>query len=345
MNIIKEADFRKQIRSEPQTGYLFFGDEDYMKTFALKTAVEVISPDPTFSFFNEIRLDALSYSPDALVDAMMPLPMMVDRKIIILSGLDFVAMRSYELDELCEALGMLAEYDYNTLIIDTSSDRFDAGDFSRKQPKYSATLSRLAEYLTPVQFDKNSPQKLATWISRHFAHNGVTADASVCSLVVDICGRDMFNLASETDKISFYVLSCGRDTVTREDVMSVAIPAAEYDAYAFTNAISARRRDEAIAILGDMKRRKLDPIIIMAEITACACNMLSVALLAADGLTLSEIAKALNIHEYRVSKILQADPDVFLCRRMVAVCGEADAEIKSYNTDGYAALEKLICTM
>ena len=343
MNIIKEADFRKQIKSEPAKGYLFFGDEDYMKTFALKAAVETISPDPAFSFFNVIELDSISYSPDALIDAMMPLPMMADRKIIILSGLDFVAMQSYELDELCEALGLLDEYDYNTLIIDTTSDRFYAGDFSRRQPKYSSTLAKLAEHLTPVHFDRNSPQKLAMWISRHFTHNGVTADASVCSLMVERCGRDMFNLVSETDKLSFYVLSSGRDTVTREDVMRVAIPAAEYDAFAFTNAISARRHEEALNVLADMKHRKLDPIMIMAEITSCACNMLSAALLAADGLTQSEIAKVMNIHEFRVSKILQNDPDVFLCRRMVTLCGEADTEIKSYNADGYAVLEKLIC--
>ena len=87
MNMIKEADFRKAIKSEPDKAYLFFGDEDYMKSFAVTTARDAIVPDPSFAFFNEIKLDSFSYSPEALTDALMPLPMMADRKLILLSGL------------------------------------------------------------------------------------------------------------------------------------------------------------------------------------------------------------------------------------------------------------------
>ena len=58
--IIKESDFRKQIKSAPAVGYLFFGEEDYMKKFALDTAIEAISPDPSFAFFNEIRLESFT---------------------------------------------------------------------------------------------------------------------------------------------------------------------------------------------------------------------------------------------------------------------------------------------
>ena len=43
MDIIKEADFRKEIKSAPKSAYLFFGEEDYMKSFALKAASEAIS--------------------------------------------------------------------------------------------------------------------------------------------------------------------------------------------------------------------------------------------------------------------------------------------------------------
>ena len=167
MNLpIKEADFRKQIKTEPAQGYLFYGEEDYMKKFALDTAISAISPDPTFAFFNEIRLDSFSYSPDALIDALMPAPMMADRKLVILSGLDFTAMKQSEIDGLCKALELLPEYDYNTLIITTSADRFDAG---RSPKKPSAVLKKLSEHLIPVVFDKNSPARLSSWVAKHIS--------------------------------------------------------------------------------------------------------------------------------------------------------------------------------
>ncbi len=339
--IIKEADFRKQIKGAPAAGYLFFGDEDYMKKFALDTAVSAISPDPAFAFFNEIRLDSFSYSPDALIDALMPAPMMSERKLVIVSGLDFTAMRQGELDALCRALDALSEYDYNTLIITTSADRFDAGVLPKRP---SSALQRLSEQLIPVQFEKNSPARLAAWIAKHFEHNSVEASAEVCSFIIERCGRDMFNLASETDKLSFYVLSKGRNTVTREDVLNIATPVAEYDAFAFTNAIGARRRDDALDILRDMKGRRLEPILIISEITKTVCEMLTVAVLKADGLTQREISLETNIHEYRVGVILRTLPDESMCKLMLSRCRDADLEIKS-SRDGYAVLERLICTI
>ncbi len=340
--IIKEADFRKQIKASPAQGYLFFGEEDYMKKFALDTAVAAISPDPTFSFFNEIRLDSFSYSPEALLDALMPAPMMAERKIVILSGLDFTSMRAQELDALCKTLDALDEYDYNTLIIYTSADRFDEGRLPRSP---SSMLQKLSEHLIPVQFEKNSPARLAAWLAKHFEHNGVKASGEVCSFIIERCGRDMFNLANETDKLSFFVLSKGRDEVTREDVLNITIAVSEHDAFAFTNAIGARRRDEALEILRDMKGRRQEPIIIIGEISRTVCDMMTIAILRSDGLTQREIASATGFNEYRVGMILRTLPDEEMCRRMLERCRAADLEIKTFRSDGYAVLEKLICTI
>ena len=340
--IIKEADFRKQIKSAPRSGYLFFGEEDYMKKFALDMAVEAISPDPAFAFFNEIRLDSFSYSPEALMDALMPAPMMADRKIIILSGIDFTSMKATELDALCKTLDSLADYDYNTLIINTSADRFDEGILPKRP---SATLQKLSEYLIPVQFEKNSPARLASWVAKHFEHNGVSAPNEVCSFIIERCGRDMCNLANETDKLSLFVLSDGRREVTQEDVMTVSIPVGEYDAFAFTNAIGARRRDDALEILGDMKLRRQEPIFIIGEISRTVCDMLTIAVLRSEGLTQREISASTGIHEYKVGVILRTLPQEEMCRRMLERCRAADLEIKTFRSDGYAVLEKLICTI
>ena len=50
MELIKEADLRKELKGEPRLGYLFFGEEDYLKLHAMRTAEELISPDETFAF-------------------------------------------------------------------------------------------------------------------------------------------------------------------------------------------------------------------------------------------------------------------------------------------------------
>ncbi len=341
MEILKEADFRKQIKSSPASAYLFFGEEDYMKSFALKSAKEAISPDETFSMFNEMKFDALTYSSEKLADAIMPMPMMADRKLITITGLCLDSMKAGEIDALCNSLSLLQEYDYNTVIINASSDAFDGG-FLPKRP--SKLLTRLAEYLTPVYFEKISPSRLISWVGKHYAHNGVEATPDVCELTVERCGRDMFNLSSETDKISFYVLSQNRVRVTPDDIIRVSVPASEFDAFAFSNALTSGNRDEALSVLSDMKFRRVDPIIIMSEIVSNICDSLSVELLASDGLTSREISEILKIHEYKVSLILRSKRGTDRLKGIVEKCRSADLEIK-LSRDGYSVLEKLICTI
>ncbi len=341
MEIIKESDFRKEIKTAPRSAYVFFGEEDYMKSFAMKKAIEAICPEESFAFFNEIRIDAFTYSPSVLLDALMPLPMMAERKLIAVTGLDISAMRQNEVEDLCAVLAQLEEYDYNTVIINVASDRLDPGTLPKRP---STLLKRLGEVAVLVNFEKNTPSKLAAWVEKHFEHNGVSASPQVCALVIERCGRDMFNLSNETDKLSFYVKADGRNVVTADDVKAVATPVSEYDTFAFANAISTRKKDEALDILRDLKMRKVDPIFIMGDISKNICEMAAVSVLKADGLTYKEVSDILGIHEYRVSLIFKINPRVEICRSMVSRCREADMEIKN-SRDGFAVIEKLICTI
>ena len=341
MNIIKEADFRRAIKSSPDKCYLFYGDEEYMKNYSLSLARQTLCPDETLAFFNEIKLDSISYSPSSLQDAIMPAPMMADRKLITVQGVDFKAIKQSDVDELCSVLDTLDEYDYNTVIIVTMADKFDAGR-SPKSP--STTLQKLSERATCVNFEKNTPARLCTWLQKHFEHNGVSASSDVCMALIDRCGRDMYALANETDKLSYYALSGGRNAVTREDVTLIAIAATEYDAFAFTNAIAARRREEALGILYDMKSRRIDPIIIMGEVRRTACDIMSISTLMRDGATAAEISRTVGMHEFPVTKIMNAQIPDSVCRHMIDACQAADLEIKSFS-DGYSVLERLICTI
>ncbi len=340
MNIINDTELRRQIRSSCASSYLFFGEEDYLKLHAISLVRQSICNDPSLAVFNDLKLDSLTYSPAALLDMITALPMMADRKLITVTGLDFNAMKQGEFDELLGVLSQLPDYDYSTVIICADSDRFDPG-FLPKRP--SGMLSKLSEHLTPVQFEKSTPAKLAAWVGKHYEHNGVHADSDVCMFTVEYCGRDMFTLGKETDKISYYVLSQSRDRVTADDVRYIGSSVSEYDAFAFTNAISRGQKDAALSVLSEMKKKRTDPIFIMSEVARTVCECVSVQSLLSDGMTHAEISKVVGIHEYKVSLIAKScrikDP-----RALLLKCRRADIDIKT-SQDGYEVLEKLICTM
>ncbi len=343
MNILKEADFRKELKGTPGAGYLFFGDEDYLKSFAVRQARDLICPDPTYAFFNEMKLDAVDFTPQKLLDALMPMPMMADKKLITLTGINFTAMRQGELDELCEVLSTLKDYDYNLLIVVTAADALNPGYLPKKP---SATLTQLSEYLTPVQFERCTTAKLAAWVQKHFAHNGIEASPALCTLLPEYCGHSMFILANEIDKLSYYLLYHQRSTATEADMRTVCTPANEYDAFAFTNAVMEGRQDAALAILADYRFKRADPILILGEVTRVICDMLAVRAMTDDGTPNAEISALLKLHEYKVGLYQRSTRQSSEKRLKNALdaCLEADRALKS-STQGYIALEQLICKL
>ena len=344
MNVIKEADFRKELKSEPRTGYLFFGDEDYLKAFAIRQAREQIAPDPSLAVFNELRVDALDFTPDKLLDALTPMPMMADRKLVLLSGLNFNTMRQNELDTLCDVLAVLPDYDYNLLIVTVAADCLDAGYLPKKP---STAFKKLSEHLTPVQFDRCTNAKLAAWIRKHFAHNGVEASPEFCAAMPEFCGHSMFELANEIDKLSYYTRSHGLTEATVENMHRVCTPAEEYDAFAFTNAIMDGKHDAALAILADYRFRRIEPVVILGEVTGVICDMIAVQAMTANGIPTTEIAAALKHKSDFKIKLYQRslrNTTEKRLRRALDACNAADLSLKS-SPQGYTALERLICSL
>ncbi len=344
--MMKEADFRRELKTAPTGGYLFFGEEDYMKAAALRMAREsVAGNDPAaaaMAAFNDIRLDGLAFTPGGLLDALSVPPMGAERKIITVTGLNIGGLRAAELDKLCEALAAIPDYPYNLVILSAAADTLDPGSLPKKP---SELLTTLAEYLRPVWFERNTPAKLAGWVQKHYLAQGVEASPDLCRFTIDYCGRQMYTLAGEIDKVAFFVRAHGRTEATEADIRTAAIPAMEYDAFAFTNAIMERRRADALDILADLKLRRVEPLYILAEVSRVVCDLLAVRTMADGGLTAPEIASALKMHEYRVGLYLRqsraAEPERL--RAAVTAAEAADRALKRSAGDGYGVIERLIC--
>ena len=93
MTIMKDDEFRKQLKKGISGGFFFYGEEDYMKNFTLSAAREAICPDPTFAVFNDLRIDPIDYSASALLNALIPPPMMTEQKIVTVNGLSMDLLR------------------------------------------------------------------------------------------------------------------------------------------------------------------------------------------------------------------------------------------------------------
>jgi DNA polymerase-3 subunit delta len=121
----------------------------------------------------------------------------------------------------------------------------------------------------------------------------------------------------------------------------------EYDAFAFTNAITERRRADALEILADLKLRRVEPLFILSEVSRVVCDLLAIRAMADGGRTPAEIGSELKMHEYRVGLYLKQarKTDLALLRNAVTAAEAADRALKRSAADGYGIIERLICTL
>ena len=300
MDIITNTDFNKLIKNNPEGNYLFYGEEDYLKSHAIKSLKDALGIDEALEIFNFVTLDVLDYDADKLIDILSMPPMMADKKLVVLTGLNIKKMsgkaNTSEFNDFLDALNHLNEFDYNVFVLYIPN-----GNITEELPKKAPTgaLKTLSDILQPVKFESPTPQKLSLWAMRHFEHYGVKANEQDCSFLINYSGKNMFILSSEIEKLSLYAKSKGRYTLIREDIPTVCTAEMEYGAFEFSNAILDGRKGDALSILSVMKFKQIDPLIIMGELSGIFSDLLKIKILLLSGKNNQQISTetGINIHK------------------------------------------------
>ena len=159
-----EAEFRQELK-DLKGGYLFYGDEDYLKlSYAKEVQKRVL--DGAFDDFNHIVIYGEDYSASELSSAIASLPMMTEKKLVEVRALDFKSLKKDEILALGEALEALEDCDHTILIMRADSNLFDAG-----RPKAPSELFKLlTKHLTPVEFSFPVPARLSSWTHHDYIH-------------------------------------------------------------------------------------------------------------------------------------------------------------------------------
>jgi DNA polymerase III subunit delta len=181
--------------------YYVIGEDDYQKEDAIRqlvdAAVEANARDFNLDVWKATDLDA-----ETLGILLSTPPMMADRRAIVVR--DVVSLRK-------DARKVLDEYLKNPapdLIVILSS------------PAGSKTDSALSSVATSLQFDPLSGDRIPKWISHHTRTElGVEISEGAVELLQAAVGSDLYQLASELDKLASFVQ--GKGEIGENDVAAV----------------------------------------------------------------------------------------------------------------------------
>lgn len=338
-----ESEFRTEIKGL-SGGYLFFGNEDYLKyTYSREVRKNVL--DGTFDEFNHIVIYAEEYTPEALDSAIQTLPMMAERKLVEVRGVNFNSMKKDDISALESVLASLKDNDHTVLLIRADSDYFNAGRLPKSPSEIFRMMSR---YITPVELNFPGQSRLRSWIMRHFSDGEIEFNPDLCELLVEICGHNMWALANEIDKLCLYAKSKGQKSIDKETIELVCCKTIEFDDFQLTNALLARDRELVFETLYRQRCAHEPPMAILSSVIRLYSELSLVQRLLKTGMNKAQISQSIGVHEFKVGKYITSlsgmNPKKI--ERALELCREADLKSKSAsNVTSYIAVERLLCSV
>ena len=334
-----EAEFRQELK-DLKGGYLFYGEEDYLKlSYAKEVKKRVL--DGAFDEFNHVIIYGEDYSAPALSQAIASLPMMSEKKLVEIRSLDIKSLKKDELSDLGEALSTIADCDHTILILRADSHLFEPG--RAKAP--SEAFKMISKYLTPVEFSFPQGSRLDSWILRHFSEGEIALDTALCTYLVEICGHSMWTLSNEIDKLCAYAKSNRISTIDKKIIDHVCCKSIEYDDFQLTNVLLDGNSSMVFETLRRQKLNHEPPNIILFSVVKMYTELYAVCRLYKAGQNKTQIASALKIHEFKVGKYLTKISRTTPARieRALELCRDADIQSKSaQNLEPYGAIERLL---
>ena len=231
-----------------------------------------------------------------------------------LSGADAVAA--------CNALGLFAA-DGRLIVID-GVEAWKAPDAKEVAAYLKAPAPATTLALVGGEIKKDSPlakaihagkgelllwdvpqRGLQKWVSEQFGVNGTKAEPEACRALLELVGDDLYDLASEIDKLATWAAG---DPLTAADVERLVAARAETTNFALTDAWGARdvvavlRASEGLLERSGDPRSKTIPRVV-GILTTHVARIRRAQALEAQGVAAKDAAVTLKQHPYYVGKL------------------------------------------
>jgi DNA polymerase-3 subunit delta len=146
---------------------------------------------------------------------------------------------------------------------------------------------------------------LPAWVAEQFKLRGTAADPEACRLLLDLVGDDLYELATEIDKLSTWA---DGDLVGEAEIEALVAPRAQSPGFALTDAWGTRdvgavlrAAERLLDRTGDPHSRTIPRLV--GSLTTHVARLRSCQALDAEGVPSKEAATRLKMHPFYVQKL------------------------------------------
>ncbi|MBS4784750.1 MAG: DNA polymerase III subunit delta [Clostridiales bacterium] len=331
-----EKELNKQIKAGLPTGvYLLYGsDRSLVERYCTLLADRAVTGERAFNYE---RIDGSRIDLDRLYDSVLTLPMLSERRCVVLDDPDIDKLSSGDFEKLKTVLG---EVDESTvLIIAVKQNEF----LPKKSQKCKKLLELAGKLGTAVELGERSTGDLVKTVMKQCADRGCSISRENAELLVQRTTGELLAVQNETDKLIAFT---GSGEVSRESVLRLVSATVEAEVFSLSKSILSRDYARAMQILSALLYLREPAVNILYVLSMSFVDLYRAKVAAFADADAAQVAAAFGYrgrdfavkNAFRDSRKL---PLRFL-KRSLEVFARADSELKSSGGDEKVILQRAV---
>jgi DNA polymerase-3 subunit delta len=231
-------------------GYVFLGDEAFFRKRCRDAVLQQLVPADVREL-SVYDMDLADIDLRQILDRARTPSLMAPFQVFFIRGVKNLYTRGKHDDEFAAIADYFSSPNPAALVIFIADHISIPADVRRMElqdkDRYERIRETLGEYCTVLEFGRVDESDAVKWAVEAAAAEQVKLDTDAARELVDSLGGDMMMVANELEKLILYVGEKKR--IILGDVETVVLAAKQRSFYELTDAISARDRTRALAVL------------------------------------------------------------------------------------------------
>ena len=315
--------------------YIIFGNDSFLKKQNAESIIKaIVEPDDVFNyqkFSGECDLQEV-------YDAKEQLPMMADKKCVVLKDYEFEDCSKTDFDRL---ISLCSEKSEDTVFILW----FDRIEFDEKRSEKGKKLISAVEKCggRAVLVNHRQTGELVRMITTAVSKRGCTIGNDVARYLLDYASEDIETIRNEIEKLCAYVKS---GPITKETVNKVCIKSVEQSIFELSGEILSGNVGGALKILDNLFFMRVKPLVILSTVTGVYVDLFRVYAAKNSSVPLSKLGEefAYGKRTFLLDKaaLRLADFSGRQLRLSLEELLRADSTLKGFSGSDRTVLEELI---
>ena len=247
---ISEIESAAAGQGQLKPGYVLAGDEVFLYDRCRAALLKAFVP-PDLKDFCLSDLDLAGTSIFEVLDRAQTPSLMAPFQVIFVRNVRTLYTRGAKKDEFAALDRYFKSPNPQALLIFVADFLRVPSDARRMElddkNRYERLSETLGEYCGMVELTRVSDEDAMRWTVATAQESGTRMEPEAARELVDALGADMMLIASEIEKLLLY--ATGRGRITLGDVETMVLAAKQRSLYELTDAISAKNRARALALL------------------------------------------------------------------------------------------------